>query len=132
MPRRVGLFKGKRGGIEPGNASLPPWALGWPGAHGGGGLCQRSGGLEWGPEGWGDACRGRTGAVSGPLTAAPGAVPPLSPGSPVQSVLDRYLPPRWGPGGSLLPEPTVPKNLLDLSRHSSKSDGGSPRSDAAR
>jgi len=36
MPRGVRLFKRKRGGIEPENASLPPWALGWPGAQGSG------------------------------------------------------------------------------------------------
>jgi hypothetical protein len=27
MPRGVGLLKRKRAGIEPENASLPPWAL---------------------------------------------------------------------------------------------------------
>jgi hypothetical protein len=63
MRARLGLFKRKRGGLS----SKTPPARDWEG-------------LEWGPEGWGAACLGRAGAVSGLLTAALGAVPCLLPG----------------------------------------------------
>ena len=37
----------------------------------------------------------------------------IGPGNVCCSVLDRHLPPRWGPGGTLFPQPAVPQNLLD-------------------